>query len=209
MKVQPIVEGHGDVDAVPVLLRRLLKEASVFNIDVGRPIRRSQSELHTQTGIQKAVRLALLQPECAAILFIFDSEDSCPKELAPTILEWARQVAGSRLCSVVLAYREYETWFLAAIESLRGKCGIQDDAEFLPNYENLRGAKEALEKYMPRNRSYHETIDQVKLTVHFDLSRAYSRSRSFRKLVKSVGDVITVLGSPCVPWPPTNWAGVS
>jgi hypothetical protein len=209
MKIQPIVEGHGDVDAVPVLLRRLLETASMFNIGVGRPIRRSQSELHTQTGIQTAVKLALLQPECAAILFIFDSEDSCPKELAPTILEWARQVADSRPCSVVLAYREYETWFLAAIESLRGKCGIQNEAMLLTNYENLRGAKEALEKYMPRNRSYHETVDQVKLTVHFDLSLAYSRSRSFRKLVKSVGDIITILGYTCMPWPPTNWVGVS
>ena len=206
MKVQPIVEGHGDVDAVPLLLRRLLKEAGVFNIDVGRPIRRSQSELHTQTGIQKAVRLALLQPECAAIFFLFDSEDSCPKELAPKILEWARQVAGNRPCSVVLAYREYETWFLAAIESLRGICGIQDNAMLLPNYESRRGAKEALEEYMPRNRSYHETVDQARLTAQFDLALVYRRSRSFRKLVKSVGDVMTVLGSTCVPWPPTNWA---
>jgi len=206
MKIQPIVEGHGDVDAVPVLLRRLLEKAGVFDIGVGRPIRRSQSELHTQTGIQNAVKLALLQPECAAILIIFDSEDSCPKELAPTILEWARQAAGVRPCFVALAYREYETWFLAAIESLRGRCGIQNNATLLPNFESRRGAKEALEEYMPRNISYHETIDQVKLTANFDLALAYSRSRSFRKLAKCIGDVITALGFTCAPWPPTNWA---
>ena len=29
MKIQPIVEGHGEVEALPVLLRRLIDEAQV------------------------------------------------------------------------------------------------------------------------------------------------------------------------------------
>jgi hypothetical protein len=205
MNVQPIVEGHGDVQAVPVLLRRLLSEAGVFSVGVGKPIRRKKSELHTQTGVQNAVRIALLQPQCASILFLFDSEDSCPKELAPMILGWARQVAGVRPCFVVLAYREYETWFLAAIESLRGKCGIRCDATVIANCENRRGAKEALEEYMPRNRSYHETTDQAPLTANFDLALAYNYSRSFRKMVKFVGDLTVTLGVACAPWPPPTW----
>jgi len=205
MNVQPIVEGHGDVQAVPVLLRRLLAEAGVFNIGVGRAIRRRLSELHSEIGVQKAVRLALLQPECACVLFLFDSEDSCPKELAPQILGWARQVAGSTPCYVVLAHREYETWFLAAIESVRGKCGIRDDATLLPDCERRRGAKEALEDYMPRNYSYHETTDQARLTAVFDMALAYGRSRSFRQMVQSVGDIVMALGATCAPWPPANW----
>ncbi len=43
MKVYPIVEGHGEVEAAPVLLRRLLAEARCQHIGVGRPIRRTQS----------------------------------------------------------------------------------------------------------------------------------------------------------------------
>ncbi|MEW6368805.1 MAG: DUF4276 family protein [Acidobacteriota bacterium] len=205
MKIQPVVEGYGDVDAVPVLVRRLLAEAGVYEIDVGRPIRRKISELHTQTGIQRAVQLAMLQPGCSAVLFLFDSEDSCPRELAPVILGWARQAAAATPCCVVLAYREYETWFLASIESLRGKCGIRNDAEFMSNFESRRGAKEALEGYMPKSRSYHETTDQARLTAAFDMMLAYGRSRSFRKMVKSVGDVLTVLGATCAPWPPLKW----
>lgn len=205
MKVQPIVEGHGDVQAVPFLLRRLLGEAGLHAIGVGRPIRRKVSELRTQTGIEKAVRLALLDPQCAAILFLFDSEDSCPRELSRMVLGWAQQAAAAKPCFVVLAYREYETWFLAAIESLRGKCGIRDDATVLPDCETRRGAKEALEEYMPRNRSYHETTDQAKLTAQFDLALAYSRSRSFRKMVKFVGDLAATLGITCASWPPTAW----
>ncbi len=206
MNVQPIVEGHGDVQAVPVLLRRLFTEAGLFDIGVARPIRRKRSELHTQTGVQTAVRLALLQPQCASILLLFDSDDSCPKDLAPMILGWAQAVAGAMPCFAVLAYREYETWFLAAIESLRGKCGIRADAATMANFEGRRGAKEALEEYMPKNRSYHETADQASLTASFDLAAAYTFSRSFRKMVKCVGDLAGALGTTCGAWPPPGWA---
>jgi hypothetical protein len=122
------------------------------------------------------------------------------------ILGWAQQVAGVKPCFIVLAHREYETWFLAAIESLRGICGIRDDATVLPNFESRRGAKEVMEEYMPRNRSYHETTDQVKLTARFDPALAYSRSRSFRKMVKFVGDLAAALGMTGAPWPPPAWA---
>ena len=79
MKVYPIVEGHGEVEAAPVLLRRLLAEADCQNVGVGRPIRRTQSQLRSKEGIQAGVRLALLQPECAAVVILFDGEDDCPK----------------------------------------------------------------------------------------------------------------------------------
>lgn len=32
MTIQPIVEGHGEVNAVPVLLRRLVDEAQTWEI---------------------------------------------------------------------------------------------------------------------------------------------------------------------------------
>ena len=38
MKIQPIVEGYAEVQALPVLLRRLRDEAGVFDVEVNRPI---------------------------------------------------------------------------------------------------------------------------------------------------------------------------
>lgn len=61
-KIQPIVEGHGEVAAVPVLLRRLRAEAEAWGIDIGRPIRRNRSQLVKQSELEQSVRLALLQP---------------------------------------------------------------------------------------------------------------------------------------------------
>ena len=58
MTIQPIVEGHGDVEAVPVLLRRLVDEAQTWEVGVGRSIRRRRSQLVKKAELQKSVRLA-------------------------------------------------------------------------------------------------------------------------------------------------------
>ena len=205
MKVYPIVEGHGEVEAAPVLLRRLLAEADCPNIGVGRPIRRTQSQLRSKEGIQAGVRLALLQPECAAVVILFDGEDDCPKERGAEVRAWAREVAAGKPCDVVIAYREYETWFLAAIDSLRGQYGIRQDATAPANPESKRDAKGALEKFMPVDRAYSETGDQPAMSAVFDMGMAHRRNRSFRKLVKTIGDILTQLQQPLLVWPPSEW----
>ena len=205
MRIQPIVEGFGEVQAVPVLLRRLRDTASAFVVDISSPIRKKRHELVHQDLLRKAVRLALLQPECRAVLIIFDSDDDCPGELAPRLLEWARQEAGSVPCAVVMAAREYEAWFLATIESLRGKRGIRTDAISHANPEIPRGAKEQLEQLMERGRSYIETADQAALSAQFDMRPAYRRCRSFRHLVTAFGQLVRAMGCLATEWPPRAW----
>jgi len=205
MKFYAIVEGHGEVEAAPVLLRRLLAEADCQNIGVGRPIRRTQAQLRSKEGIQAGVRLAILQPECAAVVILFDGEDDCPKELAAQVRAWARAAAVGTPCDVVVAYREYETWFLAALESLRGHYGIAKDATAPANPESRRDAKGALEECMPPERAYSETGDQPAMSAVFDMGLAHRRNRSFRKLVKAIGNLLMELQQPLAVWPPTGW----
>ena len=206
MKLYPIVEGHGEVTAAPVLLRRLISDqAQCFDVNVGRPIRRTQSQFRREADVDAAVRLTLLQPECAAVLLMFDGEDDCPVELAMQVRTWAQRAAGAVPCDVVIAYREYETWFLAAIESLRGRCSISLDASAPVNPESKRNAKGALEAFMPSGASYAETIHQVKLSAMFDMALAHRRNRSFRKLTKTIGDLLAQLGQPLPIWPPAHW----
>lgn len=206
MKLYPIVEGHGEVTAVPVLLRRLLHEhAQCFEVDVGMPVRRTQAQFRREADVQTAVRLAMSQPHCGAVLLLFDGEDDCPADLADKVRAWARAAAGAIPCEVVIAYREYETWFLAAVESLRGQCRIADDASAPANPESKRNAKGALEAFMPSGASYAETIHQQKLSAVFDMSLAHQRNRSFRKLTKAVGDLLAQLGEPVPVWPPAGW----
>lgn len=205
MKIYPMVEGHGEVAAAPVLLRRLLAEAQCLGIGIGRPIRRTQSQLRSKEGIQAGVRLALLQPECAAVVILFDGEDDCPKELAASVRAWAREAASGKPCDVVIAYREYETWFLAALESLRGQYGIPGNAPAPANPESKRDAKGALEEFMPPDRAYSETGDQPAMSAAFDMGLAHRRNRSFRKLVKALGELLVQLRQPLPAWPPAQW----
>ncbi len=76
------MEGHAEVEALPVLLRRLRIEIEAYAVDFLRPIRRKRSELVLEQPLRNAVRLALLKPECQAILIVFDGDDDCPAELA-------------------------------------------------------------------------------------------------------------------------------
>ena len=205
MKIQPIVEGHGDVAALPVLLRRLVVEAGVLAVGVGRPIRRPRQRLVREAGVRQAVRLALAQPDCGAVLVLLDGDADCPAELGPAVQAWATAAAGDVPCRVVLAHREYEAWFLAAIKSLRGRRDVRSDADPHPDPEKPRGAKEQLEKRMQRGASYLETVDQPAFSAVFSLSCAYRRSRSFRKLVHSFANLVRAMGHEVGVWPPPAW----
>ena len=121
MNIQPLVEGRGEVASVAMLLRRLRDAAGVFEVDVNEPIRRAKSDFVTEGSLRAAVRLALKQASCGAVLILFDGDKDCPKDLVPRIFAWATAEAHGLPCAIVLAVREYEAWFLGAIESLRGK----------------------------------------------------------------------------------------
>lgn len=205
MIIQPIVEGQGDEAAVPLLLRRLRDEAQAWGLEVGRPHRRRRTQLVKKDSLQSAVRVAALREDCAGILILFDADDDCPAELAPTLEQRAREAAGGIPCAVVMANREYEAWFLASIEALRGRAGIPPEATSHPHPEVPRDAKGELERRMPRGASYSATVDQAPLTVHLDLQSAYRRCRSFRRLVSAFGALAAAAGVAPAVWPPAAW----
>ena len=204
MVVQPIVEGQGDEAAVPILLRRLAEKAEAWNVRIARPHRRRRNLLARKADLQTAVRVARLTPDCAGILILFDADDDCPRERAPEFEAWAREAARHVPCAVVLANREYEAWFLSAVESLRGKAGVRTDAVAHPEPETPRNAKREMKGRMERGR-YLETVDQAPLTANFDLAAAYRHCRSFRRLVRAFGLLLEGSDALPSPWPPAAW----
>ena len=203
MRIQPVVEGHGEVRAVPVLLRRLLVEAHVFDIDIGKPIRRTRSQLATEEGLARSIALARIQPNCSAILVLFDGDDDCPAELGPTAQRWADAAARNVPCAVCIAHREYEAWFLATLDSLRHNA-IRADAQAHPQPERPRDAKGEMSHRM-LGRGYKPTTHQAAFSALFCLSDACKRCRSFRKLTTSLGRLLTDIGKPAAVWPPPSW----
>lgn len=205
MIIQPIVEGQGDEAAVPLLLRRLRDEAQAWGLEFGRPHRKRRTQLVKKDSLQSSVRVAALRADCAGILVLFDADDDCPAELAPTLEQWAREAAGEMPCAVVLANREYEAWLLASIESLRGRSGVLPEAAPHADPEVPRDAKGELERRMRPGASYSATVDQLGMTAHLDLEIAFRRCRSFRKLVSAFGALAAAAGVGPAVWPPAAW----
>lgn len=190
---------------MPVLLRRLCHdEARAWGVKIEKPHRRPRSQLVKQDTFRKAVRVAGLAPDTIGILVLFDADDDCPAELAPKLGRWAHDVADGRPCPIVMANREYEAWFLASIESLRGQSGIREDAASFPDPEDPRDAKGRLKRSMDRGASYSPTVDQAPLTARLDLASAYRGCRSFRKLVSAVGTLLQSAGVCPAVWPPAD-----
>ena len=172
---------------------------------IAKPHRRPRSQFVNQDTFQNAIRMAGIVPDCLGILVLFDADDDCPAELAPRLERWAHDAASGRPCSVVMANREYEAWFLASIESLRGRRGIREDAMSFPEPESPRDAKGRLKQRMHSGRRYSPPRDQASLTEEFDLASTYRRCRSFRKLVSEVGTLLRVAGALPAVWPPADW----
>lgn len=97
ISIIPIVEGHGDVQAVPLLVRRIAQELGVFELVVGRPIRTPRCKIVRPGELERAVDLALRKGgrDCK-ILILLDAETDCPAELVPQFL--TRVQAGARRC---------------------------------------------------------------------------------------------------------------
>lgn len=180
-----IVEGDGEVGALPVLVRRIGEwKAPEEYLHVPRPIRvRRDQFLNKEEIFTKQLRLAGLQcdyAENAWILILLDADDDCPVAKAREILKRAEAVLPQHRISVVLANREYEAWFLAAAKSLDGVRSFRI-SDPVPEPDSVRGAKEWL-KLRSKDNRYGEITDQPALSAAMDLATAYEKSRSFRKL---------------------------
>ncbi|MBA4147436.1 MAG: hypothetical protein H0X66_04920 [Verrucomicrobia bacterium] len=88
---------------------------------------------------------------------------------------------------VILAYREYETWFLSAADSLRGVCGLPSDLCAPSNPESIRDAIGWLSNKMPV--PYNEPEHQPRMTGEFHFEQAM-QSQSFNRGFKKLKDFL-------------------
>ena len=184
--VASIVEGDGEVAALPILLRRLATEwEPVASVHPLPPIRvRRDKFLHKDDEFRRQLLLAAAKSgEKGWILIVLDADDDCPVNLGAEILQKARQHVPHRRLSVVLANREFEAWFIAAAQSLNGVRGFSVAPDEQVQAEIPRNAKGWMRERM-RQGTYSEILDQPAFTARIDLRQAFDNSRSFRKLCK-------------------------
>jgi hypothetical protein len=154
-----LVEGDGEVRALPVLLRRIANAIDPMIAPEIRTFRRPAGSTQRAGGIERASEtVAGLYPE-HAILVVLDCDDECPKQFGSELSSRARAARPDRFISVVLAHCEFEAWFLAAAESLAGKRNLSKNLVAPDNPEEIRDAKGWLSKtpFAPQQIQPHGT----------------------------------------------------
>lgn len=168
-----LVTGHGEVEAIPILIRRALHESlGVYDVGVGDVIRKpEQSVLHRSNGVLKNTALRLAKRN-DAVLVVLDLEDDCPAQTGPALQARLDAAVPHKPGAVVCVYRELETWFIYDAENLFGVAA-------LPNPESRRDAKKWL-----RNDAmcfgYNERADSPRLCGRLNRDHVRSVSDSFR-----------------------------
>jgi hypothetical protein len=156
--IAAIVEGDGEVRAVPTLLRRIGESLSVWNLHIPTPYRMPRSRLLVPGTLENAVQASAHHVRGAGgILVLIDADDDCPASLGPKLCARAQAARPDMKTAVVLANREYEGWFLASASLLAGRRNLSNPLAAPAEPEKIRGAKEWLSgsdgrPFLPDNR---------------------------------------------------------
>ena len=194
VRIAAIVEGDGECEAVPVLVRRIALEIDAgFVPKILSPLRVPASRLLKEGELERSIQLAALKLQGrGGILVILDCDDGCPAHMGPQLLSRARQARADFPIAVVLAKKEYEAWFLASAESLVNRRGLPPLLETPADPEAIRNAKGWLTDRMPRGSRYSETSDQAALTAVFDMAVA-RRADWFDKCYREIHKMLSHL----------------
>lgn len=186
-----IVEGKGEVAAIPSLCGRILHDLGVDDWIVDRdPIRQPRGKLVDERvksprrpcngdGLRRAVALARARP-ADAVIVLCDADDDCPAIWGPDAL---KHFVPPILGAAVMAQREYEAWLLLSYTEEQRKAAKVRDPEL------IRDAKGELCKLIP---GYLPTVNQLAATRHLNISRVRAQSDSFDKLVRALGSLCGV-----------------
>jgi hypothetical protein len=191
-RVVAFVEGKGEMDAVPTLVHRVVaRYHPSVPPPVVRPLRvHRDALLGSPEEWDRCTQLAQAFGP-TGLLVLLDADDDCAAQKGPALQAELQRRCGSLPVQVVFAVREYECWFLAALDSVRAVLRLAPSASAPPEPEQVRGAKEYLARLMPRHTTYRPTVDQKRRTAALDLEAARTASPSFDKLCRAVGTLLT------------------
>ncbi len=209
-------EGHGEVSALPVLIRRLLHEKGAANLlYVDRDVIRTSPSRLVQWNKDKnqpdhsrwisRVALASRRRDIGGVLAIYDGDPKmfpvgstslfCAATAAKSMAAAALSVGAGKTftLSVVFACSEYETWLIAGVESLAGR-HLGDGRLVVPSKVKFpAGDPESHGKrWLEENCvNYRPTRDQSALTelLDFQFVRA-NKLRSFTRLEHALDELI-------------------
>ncbi|MDF1522197.1 MAG: hypothetical protein P1P87_05185 [Trueperaceae bacterium] len=182
VRLASIVEGDGEVEALPVLIRAWFPQVVLL-----KPIRVSRDRFIRDAEDQlRYVRLAR-RLGATRLLVLLDAHEDCAVELASTL---SPRIAAEFVdpVAVIFAVREYATWFLQCLPEFAEERSRQD-------LESVRGAKERIRAVRGR---YTPTADQAGLTKRLadttTLGDAVELPKSLAKLQRDLKHMLDHAG---------------
>jgi hypothetical protein len=225
MSLIVVAEGHGETEAIRNLIMRIAIADGLALPHIpasGGVLRRT---ILTPGSLGDACRLAAAKGATALLLTRDADNDAqddqhgdCPKVRAPEMAEWVRDINLGFPSAVVLFRWEYESMFLAGLESIVGiplkgpdgieRPGIQAGAAFYGDPDQgPRGAKEWLSEHMPRRVSYKPTTDQLAMTRLLDLQdQRLNELSSFRRLRRALRFLSEFQSTAGAVYPQDGWS---
>ena len=124
MPFYTLVEGHGEVDAVPVLLSRLGHHLGVHipwaaalrwkNLHLWEPARGGRG------GLLQGLEFLRYRRDVGGVLVLRDEDDECPRRVAPGISTLIGNLDLPFRTAVTLLHPEYEVLFLPCMHRMQG-----------------------------------------------------------------------------------------
>jgi hypothetical protein len=191
-----IVGGQSEYDSIPRFIDRYCAFKNT-HIDT-EPYRTSEGKLKIREKLVNEISIVIRKYGAGPVLVLFDANDRiCPKEFVEENVDAVNSEFPGIPVFIVIAKWETETWFVPAIESLRGVHEIPSDVTLC---EDILSRLEELDpkSYISRlmGRKYKETYDQPAFMDAFDYTKVGEHSRSFRKFTDTLDELIALFTDP-------------
>jgi hypothetical protein len=199
--IAPIVEGQTEVKSVERLLQRVWAELPVGpeRLQVVQPTRGNRDALIDPHGDHLANKLGegyaklsqrLVRDSSGRglLLLLLDAEGDCPKELAPRLLQAARQAQANADIACVIAKRMLENWIMGGASTLAGVNGLPDALPQRSQFEDCSGSAWLKAQLRSKNqaRTYKKTVDAEVFVRSMDLAECRTNCPSFDKLCREL-----------------------
>jgi hypothetical protein len=183
-----VVEGHGDLAAVPDMLRRYLALQGFTGVRVGKPLNaKNRAKLLKAGELERFAELAMRQPGAGALVVVFDADKDPACEIGPTALDRLTACLNVPV-KVCIAVREFENWIMASAETIFEGLEPPDDPEGA-------GAAYAIKQAL-KPQAYVKPRDQPALAKRIDFDLARSRAPSLDHFLRIVDDLAAALADP-------------
>jgi hypothetical protein len=196
MKIGLIVDGQGEVGALPNILDRVETDNEVLR----RPLKADMQPLSppAQIALRAATACEILAAKgvkLAVVLLDLETRDECPGEFAQLLKRLIdKKVDGIGICvEVVIKAKALENWLVADLPCLSNSPALFPDRDRVANTVpagNADGvnALEILERASGSRRRYDKVSGAVAICKSLHPGRAAVNSRSFRRFLRVLGD---------------------